>query len=105
MLVLNQCCSEAPLEILFQQHLPPDLPEISFANRCRMHQQWFEKATTFNIMFEGFITYGGMAGRDMNALAVGLSEVTEALYLENRIAQVEYLGKPRIECGIPDDQP
>ncbi len=69
------------------------------------HQLWFEKATTFNIMFEGFITYGGMAGRDMNALAVGLEEVTQASYLENRIAQVEYLGKQLIDYGIPVQQP
>jgi tryptophanase len=69
------------------------------------HQNWFEKATTFNIMFEGFITYGGMAGRDMNALAVGLNEVIEASYLENRIAQVEYLGKKLMDYGIPVQQP
>jgi len=69
------------------------------------HQDWYEKATTFNIMFEGFITYGGMAGRDMNALAVGLHEVIEASYLENRIAQVEYLGKRLMDYGIPVQQP
>lgn len=69
------------------------------------HQDWFEKATTFNIMFEGFITYGGMAGRDMNALAVGLEEVTEADYLENRISQVRYLGNQLIEYGIPVQNP
>lgn len=68
-------------------------------------QDWFEKATTFNIMFEGFITYGGMAGRDMNALAVGLEEATEADYLENRINQVEYLGKQLLAYGIPIQQP
>ncbi len=69
------------------------------------HQGWFEKATTFNIMFEGFITYGGMAGRDMNALAVGLDEVTEESYLENRIAQVAYLGNQLIDYGIPIQNP
>ncbi len=69
------------------------------------NQEWFEKATTFNIMFEGFITYGGMAGRDMNALAVGLMEVTEASYLENRITQVEYLGNQLVDYGIPIQLP
>ena len=48
----------------------------------------FKKATVFNIMFEGFITYGGMNGRDMGALAVGLDESTEFNYLESRIEQV-----------------
>lgn len=69
------------------------------------HQDWFEKATTFNIMYEGFITYGGMAGRDMNALAIGLEEATEADYLESRIAQVEFLGKQLLGFGIPVQQP
>jgi tryptophanase len=67
--------------------------------------EWYEKSTTFNIMFEGYLTYGGMAGRDMNALAQGLQESTEFNYLESRINQVEYLGSQLTELGIPVLQP
>lgn len=59
----------------------------------------------YNIMFEGFITYGGMSGRDMNALAQGLREGTEFDYLETRIGQVAYLGKKLEEYGIPFQKP
>ncbi|MFH0892967.1 MAG: tryptophanase [Bacteroidota bacterium] len=64
-------------------------------------KELFEKASVFNIVFEGFITYGGMSGRDMNALAVGLDEGTEFSVLETRIRQVEYLGHKLQENGIP----
>jgi tryptophanase len=65
----------------------------------------FRQASVFNIMFEGFITYGGMSGRDMNALSQGLYEGTEFDYLETRINQVAYLGKRLEEYGIPFQKP
>jgi len=68
-------------------------------------EEIFRKASNFTIIYEGFITYGGMAGRDMAALAVGLDEATEFNYLESRISQVEYLGNKLIEFGIPIQKP
>ena len=68
-------------------------------------QELFRSASVFNIVFEGYITYGGMSGRDMNALAVGLYEGTDFQYLESRIGQVAYLGKKLTEYGVPVQQP
>ncbi|BAX81004.1 tryptophanase [Labilibaculum antarcticum] len=65
----------------------------------------WKQASTYNIMFEGYITYGGMSGRDMNALAQGLDEGTEFEYLETRIKQVEYLGGRLEEFEIPFQKP
>ncbi len=68
-------------------------------------QEIWRQTSVFNIMFEGYVTYGGMSGRDMNALAVGLDEGTEFDYLETRIKQVEYLGNKLKEYGIPFQTP
>jgi len=68
-------------------------------------KDWYDKACTFNIMFEGFLTYGGMAGRDMNALACGLREGIEYETLDTRIKQTEYLANRLLEQGIPVQQP
>ena len=68
-------------------------------------EQLWRRCQMFCIMNEGFITYGGMSGRDMNALAIGLDEGTEFDYLETRIKQVEYLGAKLDEYGIPYQRP
>ena len=68
-------------------------------------EEVYKKATVFNIMYEGFITYGGLNGRDMGALAVGFDEATEFDYLETRIEQVAFLGKQLVDSGIPVQQP
>ncbi len=65
----------------------------------------YRQASLYNIMFEGFLTYGGMAGRDMNALAVGLDENTEFDVLDARIRQVQYLAGKLDEYGIPYQRP
>ncbi len=68
-------------------------------------QELYRSCCMYNIMFEGFVTYGGMSGRDMNALAVGLDEATEFNYLETRIKQVEYLFNILDSYGIPCQRP
>jgi tryptophanase len=68
-------------------------------------EELFRKASTYNIIYEGFITYGGMSGRDMNALAQGLYEGTEFEYLQSRISQIAYLGTRMKEYGIPVLEP
>lgn len=68
-------------------------------------KSWWEKASVFNIMFEGYLTYGGMAGRDMGALAQGLDEATEFDYLEARVEQVAYLGGKLKSYGVPVQEP
>jgi tryptophanase len=68
-------------------------------------QDWYEQACTFNIMFEGYITYGGLSGRDMNALAIGLDENTEFEVLHARMSQVAYLAYLLDEYGIPYQRP
>jgi len=69
------------------------------------NEELFRQASTFNILFEGYITYGGMAGRDMNALSQGLREATEFNYLEYRIGQIAYLGNKIKEYGIAIQEP
>jgi tryptophanase len=68
-------------------------------------EELWKKCQMFCIMNEGFITYGGMSGRDMNALAEGLDEGTEWDYLESRVRQVAYLGAKLDEYGIPYQRP
>lgn len=65
----------------------------------------FKQASVFGIIFEGYITYGGMSGRDMNALAQGLYEGTEFDTLDSRIKQVAYLGQRLKDFGVPTQEP
>lgn len=69
------------------------------------HEEWYEGAKGFCICFEGFVTYGGMNGRDMDALAVGLDENTEFDMLNTRVRQVQYLAAKLDEYGIPYQRP
>ena len=68
-------------------------------------EDWYEAAKAFVIPFEGYLTYGGMNGRDMAALAVGLDENTEFDNLHTRIHQVKLLADLLDEYGIPYQRP
>lgn len=68
-------------------------------------QELYRKCSVFGILFEGFLTYGGMSGRDMEALATGLEEGIDDDYLEYRLAQTKYLGEKLLENHIPIIQP
>ena len=68
-------------------------------------EELFTRAMSFCIMYEGYVTYGGMSGRDMDALAVGLDENTEFEQLDARIRQVKLLGDLLDEYGVPYQRP
>jgi tryptophanase len=65
----------------------------------------YQQASMYNIMFEGFLTYGGQAGRDLAALAQGLRESMEFDYLDSRVSQVAFLGEKMKSYGIPVQEP
>ena len=64
-----------------------------------------EAARNLLILTEGFPTYGGLAGRDLDALAQGLKEITDKNYLEYRARSISYLGEKAMSYGIPVVQP
>lgn len=66
---------------------------------------WAAECKTMLILTEGFPTYGGLAGYDLEAIAVGLHEALEEDYLRYRIRSVAYLGERLVEVGIPIMQP
>ncbi len=66
---------------------------------------WAEQARNLLILTEGFPTYGGLAGRDLDSIAAGLREVVDEDYLRYRIRSTEYLGDGVTAAGIPCVQP
>jgi tryptophanase len=64
-----------------------------------------ERCRTLLILTEGFPTYGGLAGRDLEALAQGLSEITDPDYLRYRVRTAEYLAELAWDAGVPTIRP
>jgi tyrosine phenol-lyase len=67
--------------------------------------QWAERARNLLILTEGFPTYGGLAGYDLEAIARGLEEVLEEPYLRYRIRSIEYLAEKLVAAGVPIIRP
>lgn len=72
---------------------------------CVNDEELFSQAKELVVVYEGMPSYGGMAGRDMEAMAIGLKESLQYEYIEHRVKQVRYLGDKLREAGIPMIEP
>jgi tyrosine phenol-lyase len=68
-------------------------------------EQLAEKARNMVVVYEGLHTYGGLAGRDMEAMAIGIEESVQEDYMRARIGQVHYLGNKLLGAGVPVVRP
>ncbi len=64
-----------------------------------------QRARELVVLYEGMPTYGGLAGRDMEAMAVGIREMVDDQYIAHRIHQVRYLGERLLDAGVPVVEP
>lgn len=72
---------------------------------CMNDDQIFSEAKELVVVYEGMPSYGGLAGRDMEAMAIGLREAMQYEYIEHRVKQVRYLGDKLRSAGVPIVEP
>ena len=72
---------------------------------CMNDDELFAEARELVVVYEGMPSYGGMAGRDMEAMAIGLREAMQYEYIEHRVKQVRYLGDKLKAAGVPIVEP
>lgn len=72
---------------------------------CMNDEHLFNEAKEIVVVYEGMPSYGGLAGRDMEAMAIGLREAMQFEYIEHRVKQVRYLGERLRDAGIPIVEP
>lgn len=69
------------------------------------HKEVYDEARSLVVVYEGMHTYGGLAGRDMEAMARGIEEAVQDDHIQARVGQVEYLGNRLLEYGVPIVKP
>ena len=72
---------------------------------CMNDEEMFNEAKELVVVYEGMPSYGGVAGRDMEAMSIGLQESVQFEYIEHRVKQVRYLGDKLKEAGVPIIEP
>jgi len=72
---------------------------------CTNNDELADRVRNLEILTEGFPTYGGLAGRDLDAIAIGLREALDENYLKYRLATARYMGDRLVEAGVPIIQP
>lgn len=72
---------------------------------CMNDDDMFSAARELVVVYEGMPSYGGLAGRDMEAMAIGLREAMQFEYIEHRVKQVRYLGEKLKAAGVPIVEP
>jgi len=79
---------------------------VNIGGFLAMNEEWIlQQAREQVVIFEGMPTYGGLAGRDMEAIAQGIREMVDDDYIAHRIRQVRYLGEQLLSAGIPIVEP